>query len=146
MSVVNRINVVIDGEVFELSSRESPEHIQKVAGYIDKKIKEIYSVKSQGAINARLKTLFISLNIADDLFKESKEVARLKEEINTIENAAEAYKVEISAMHEENKALKERIKELEKGITDLENEVNAYIEVYEIDKGVKNNKIKRFNP
>ncbi|MBE6011093.1 MAG: cell division protein ZapA [Lachnospiraceae bacterium] len=145
MSQINRVQVVIDGEVFELSSPESPEHIQNVARYIDRKIKEIYSFKSEAAINARLRTLFISLNIADDLFKEKREKSNLYETIARLETDLDGYKNEIASLMEEREALKLRIEELEKEVIEAENNLNEYIEVFELNEGIKNNKIKRLN-
>lgn len=145
MSQINRVQVVIDGEVFELSSPESPEHIQNVARYIDRKIKEIYSFKSEAAINARLRTLFISLNIADDLFKEKREKSDLYETIARLETDLDGYKNEIASLMEEREALKLRIEELEKEVIEAENNLNEYIEVFELNEGIKNNKIKRLN-
>jgi cell division protein ZapA len=145
MSQINCVQVVIDGEVFELSSPESPEHIQNVARYIDRKIKEIYSFKSEAAINARLRTLFISLNIADDLFKEKREKSNLYETIARLETDLDGYKNEIASLMEEREALKLRIEELEKEVIEAENNLNEYIEVFELNEGIKNNKIKRLN-
>ncbi|WP_250230093.1 cell division protein ZapA [Anaeropeptidivorans aminofermentans] len=145
MSQINCVQVVIDGEVFELSSPESPEHIQNVARYIDRKIKEIYSFKSEAAINARLRTLFISLNIADDLFKEKREKSDLYETIARLETDLDGYKNEIASLMEEREALKLRIEELEKEVIEAENNLNEYIEVFELNEGIKNNKIKRLN-
>lgn len=145
MPQINRVQVVIDGEVFELSSPESPEHIQNVARYIDRKIKEIYSFKSEAAINARLRTLFISLNIADDLFKEKREKNDLYETIVRIENDLDGYKNEIATLTEEREALKLKIEALEKEVIEAENNLNEYIEVFELNEGIKNNKIKRLN-
>lgn len=96
MSFGNRVEVVIDKVVYELTSSESVEYIQTVANYIDRKIKSIYSTRSEAAMNPRLRTLFISLNIADDLFKE-------KEKSKAMESK---YEKELNAFKEENWKLK----------------------------------------
>jgi len=98
MAQMNRIKVVIDGVIYELSSGESVEYIQSVANYIDRKIKNIYSVKSEGAINPSLRTLFISLNIADDLFKE-------RERVKELEREASGLRKEIATLKERNEKL-----------------------------------------
>ena len=95
MSQMNRIKVVIDNVVYELSSGESVEYIQTVANYIDRKIKSIYSAKSEGAINPSLRTLFVSLNIADDLFKE-------KDKVKELEREAAGLRKEIAQLKEKN--------------------------------------------
>ena len=78
---LNKVSVVIDKETYTLSSYDSPEYIEEVASYINEKIAEIYSKKSDAKLNSRLKTLYISLNIADDLFKERQKSKALEEEI-----------------------------------------------------------------
>jgi len=98
MAQMNRIKVVIDGVIYELSSGESVEYIQSVANYIDRKIKNIYSVKSEGAINPSLRTLFISLNIADDLYKE-------REKVKELEREASSLRKEIATLKEKNEKL-----------------------------------------
>jgi len=98
MVQMNRIKVVIDNVVYELSSGESVEYIQTVANYIDRKIKSIYSAKSEGAINPSLRTLFVSLNIADDLFKE-------KDKVKELEREAVGLRKEIAELKEKNERL-----------------------------------------
>jgi len=115
MSSENRIEVVIDKVVYELASSESVEYIQTVANYIDRKIKTIYSTRSEAAMNPRLRTLFISLNIADDLFKE-------KEKAKAIEKK---YESELKGFKDEN--LK-----LQKDYASMKAELDNY--KYEIQK------------
>ena len=98
MTQMNRIKVVIDNVVYELSSGESVEYIQMVANYIDRKIKNIYAAKSEGSINPSLRTLFISLNIADDLFKE-------KDKVKELEREAAGLRKEIAELKEKNERL-----------------------------------------
>jgi len=95
---MNRIKVVIDNVVYELSSGESVEYIQTVSNYIDRKIKSIYSVKSEGSINPSLRTLFISLNIADDLFKE-------RDKVKELEREAAGLRKEIAELKAQNEKL-----------------------------------------
>jgi len=95
MAPMNRIKVIIDGVVYELSSSESAEYIQAVANYIDRKIKSIYAVKSEGAINPSLRTLFVSLNIADDLFKEKDRVKELERESSALKKELDGVRKEL---------------------------------------------------
>ncbi|MCL2851842.1 MAG: cell division protein ZapA [Defluviitaleaceae bacterium] len=65
-----KLQVVIAGEVVVLTGEESPEYIQRVARYIDKKMHELGRTKKVVSFNSFSKTLLIAINIADDLFKE----------------------------------------------------------------------------
>ena len=111
MAPINRVKVIIDNIVYELSSSESVEYIQSVANYIDRKIKSIYSVKSEGSINPSLRTLFVALNIADDLFKE-------KDKVKTLEREA-------SVLRKDLAAAKERIRQLESKNRSPNTNINA---------------------
>ena len=106
----NQVKVVIGGEVYELNSEESPQHIQAIATYVDSKMKEMYKQKSKTYINAKLRSLFISLNIADDLFKEKAKNHKLQEEVLELSETLKEYM-------EENKELlkinEELIRELD---------------------------------
>ena len=140
MPHLNRIKVVIDDVVYELTSHESPEHIQTVANYIDKKIKSIYSVKSEASINPRLKTLFISLNIADDLFAEKAKIDELiqkNEELISKYSDVDAY---LENLLEENKKLKEENEQMAAETEKLKNELEEYMEAFELEEELKKEK------
>lgn len=70
MEKKNEVEVVIGGEMYKLMAVESEEYIQKLASYINKKIAEIYKSKSSPTVTGYLRTLYISINIADEFFKE----------------------------------------------------------------------------
>ena len=109
MNELNNIKVVIDGQVHELVSEDDPAYVQKVAAYIDDKIKQIHRQKNNGYINHRMKTLFISLNIADDLFKEREINKALKEEANELTSSLSEYISHVETLKKENKKLKEEL-------------------------------------
>ncbi|MDR2899385.1 MAG: cell division protein ZapA [Clostridiales bacterium] len=144
MKDVNRIKVLIDENVYELSSPESPEYIHKVAGYIDKKIKSIYSVKSEGSMNPRLKTLFISLNIADDLFKERAEVERLLKKVDELELNLKNSEDHILKQDEELIILTDKLKDFESEADKARNELAEYVEAFALEEELnKDSKVAR---
>ena len=98
----NRVEVVIDGQIITLISDEKEEYMQKVALYIDKKLSEIKSTKSNRPVSEHLRTLLISVNIADDYFK-------AVEKRRVLEDTHEAYMAEMGRMQEENILLNEKI-------------------------------------
>lgn len=127
----NHIKVVIAGEVYELTSSESPEHVQNVAAYIDNKLTEIYSKKSFGYINHRLKTLFVSLNIADDLFKEKEKVRTLELEKNDLKVKLDSCMEENARLSEDNKLLLENMTYLQEELSKAKRELVEYIDNFE---------------
>ena len=140
MPHLNRVKVVIDDVVYELTSHESPEHIQTVANYIDKKIKSIYSVKSEASINPRLKTLFISLNIADDLFAEKEQAKELSEKNQELVLKYRDIDAELEKLMEENKKLKEENEIMAAQTQKLKNELEEYMEAFELEEELKKDK------
>ena len=102
----NTVEVVIDGEVVTLVGVESEEYIQRVARYIDKKISEINRSRKQPfAANSFMKTLLISVNIADDLFKERENYKKLEETLKEQSETIGQYILDINRLEETNQLL-----------------------------------------
>ena len=82
MSTKNDAEVIINGKVYRLSGYESPEYLQKIATYVNKKInsfaaEENYSRLSQEMKNVRLdgfrlilclKIIIRNIDIQQDIF------------------------------------------------------------------------------
>jgi len=128
---LNHIKVVIGGETYELMSADSEEHVQSVANYIDKKIKEIYRKKNTSHINHKLRVLFISLNIADDLFKEKEKNIKLESEVKRLKAQLTTSLEENAKMNEENKLLLENITYLQDELSRTKREIKEYIDNFE---------------
>ena len=130
MKELNYVNVVIDGEVHGLKSEERPEHIQTVAAYIDEKIKEIYRKRNNGYLNTKQRTLIISLNIADDLFKQREISAKLKKETKELTESLEEYLQETNTLKEQNSLLTEKIEMIEKELLTAKQELQEFKESF----------------
>ena len=102
----NRVEVVIDGQIITLVSDEKEAYMQKVALYIDKKLGEIKSSKSDKPISEYLRALLISVNIADDYFK----AEELRQDLEYIHKN---YVHEMERMQEENILITEKLHELQ---------------------------------
>lgn len=75
----NKVEVNIYGKSITLISNESEEYMLNIAMYLNKKIDEIKNVH-----NAITKTLLLSINIADELFKEREKNNKMEKEIMDI--------------------------------------------------------------
>ncbi len=82
---LNNTEVLIDGTVYHLSSREDEAYLQKVAAYLNEKIGSIKKDRSYGHLSPDYQSLLIELNLADDYFKEQAHTAELEEERNSLE-------------------------------------------------------------
>ncbi len=75
MSVLSDVRVQIFGSEYRIASETDPEHIRKVASYIDQKMREIASAL---ALRTRSKVAVLTaVNLADELFKIEEEGRRI---------------------------------------------------------------------
>lgn len=70
--------VEIFGERYTLRSSDAPEHLRRVAEYVDGKFRELVA-QSPSLVPSKVAVL-VSVNIADELFKQSEEVRRREQE------------------------------------------------------------------
>jgi cell division protein ZapA len=70
--------VEIFGERYTLRSGDAPEYLQRVAEYVDGKFREL--VKQSPSLIPSKVAVLVSVNIADELFKQSEEVRRREQE------------------------------------------------------------------
>ena len=82
MSSKNKTEVLIAGKIFTLSGYESEEYLQKVATYINNKIAEFKKLDGYNHQTKENKSILLELNIADDYFKEKKQVEMVEEELS----------------------------------------------------------------
>jgi len=159
----NRVEVVIDGQIITLVSEEKESHMQQLALYIDKKMTEIKSTQSSRPVSDSLKTLYISVNIADDYFKTKHKLEKFMEKYDGIvfemnqmqqEKAVLAEKIhelqaklnyqreqflaESAQLQEENDDMAMTIKELEEQLSQAKSELDEYINTFDERKNVVN--------
>ena len=123
----NRISVVIDGKVYILAGSGSEAHIQRVANYVDAKLREIKVQNSYGKLSREYKNILLSLNIAEELFLLQDELQVIRQE--HMENEKELYRLKQEIVDKEmrndtaNKLVieyKTKVNELQKRIIELE--------------------------
>lgn len=69
MSTKNDAEVIINGKVYRLSRNESPEYLQKIATYVNKKINSFAAEENYSRLSQEMKNVLLDINIADDYFK-----------------------------------------------------------------------------
>lgn len=75
----NKVEVNICGKSLVLIANESEDYIEKISSYINKKMCEIKNTH-----NASYKSLLLSINIADELFKEREKTQQLQKNIEKL--------------------------------------------------------------
>ena len=122
-----RVSVVIDGKVYVLTGSESEAHMQRVASYVDSKLREIRVQNSYGKLFREYKNVLLSLNIAEELFLLQDELQVIRQE--HMENEKELYRLKQEIVDKEmrndtaNKLVieyKTKVNDLQKRIIELE--------------------------
>ncbi|MCD8019059.1 MAG: cell division protein ZapA [Clostridiales bacterium] len=127
MANKSRISVVIDGKVFLLSGDGSETHMQRIASYVDGKIREIKKQDNYRKLSPEYRSMLLALNISDELFKLQDELSIFNEQHQ--DNEQELYKLKQEIVDKEmridtaNKLVieyKTKVNELQKRIIELE--------------------------
>jgi len=122
--MARKVDVVICGKVITLKSNEEEAHLQRIARYIDQKMSELTGANTTAAIDERVRTNLIAVNIANDYFKVADKLAR-------IEVTKDKYKEEIDRLQQENTLLRLEYDALKAEHTALQVEHDEYIEVFD---------------
>jgi len=118
---INKVEVVIAGEIITLKSTEEAAHLHRIAQYVDKKISEITSSSQTPVIDERVRTLLMALNIADDCFKKL-------DSLSALEATHKKYVKEMGRMQEENKLLQQKVNKLKEELTATRKELDDFIQ------------------
>ncbi|MCL2386734.1 MAG: cell division protein ZapA [Defluviitaleaceae bacterium] len=110
---MEHVDVVFDGKIITLKSKESREYLQKLAFYIDRKIDEIKASNLASTDNDYLR---IAFNVADDYHREQEELRRLK-------SVHQRFVLEMGKMQEELSKKANELNKCKKMIAKLEAEL-----------------------
>ena len=81
-----RTTLRVAGKEYALVSSDSPEHLGRVASFVDRQISETIFVTRASKENA---AVLVALNLADELMKAKDENARLRREMDALRQAAQ---------------------------------------------------------
>ena len=128
----NRVSVVFCGEIYSLRSGENPDHMQRLARYVDSKMSEIMSKSVSAAIDDKARTFILALNVADDYMKSHDKLARL-------DAVHKKFVVEMGRLQEENTRLNQKLIEVQ---TELEAQkrIQAHEQAKKNNEGVSHGK------
>lgn len=102
---MNVVTVVINGIEYNLKGEEKEEYLHKVAGYVDKKIKNIMNTNLK--LSTASAAVLTAVNVVDDMFKYDKSYAEVTSKVEKL--------------LKNEKILMEQIHVYKKNIIDLEN-------------------------
>lgn len=116
MGTKKTMEVLIDRKLYTLATEDSGEHVQRIINYFNGKIDEFKKNSSFKRMTKDYQNVLISLNIADDLFKEREKVANLKEEIAQREREIEKLKEQLDEIKLKQSLAKQMLGETKKEI------------------------------
>lgn len=123
MAEKNDVQVIIDGKVITLSGYESNDYLQKVASYIDNKIKEIVQNDTYRRHNYEMQHTMIELNIADDYFKVKKQTELLQEDVEQKEKEIYDLKHELIAVQLKLESAEKRLTKTKKELSESQKQI-----------------------
>ena len=106
-------DVIIAGKVYTLGGYESEEYLQKIAGYLNGKNSELRKVDGFLRQTPDYQKILMQLNVADDYFKASEELAEVKE-------TAEAQEKELYALKHQLVTVQMKLEKLRREMDQME--------------------------
>lgn len=89
----NRVTVVVGGQEYTLLAVEGDDYVQRVAAYVDEKLKETLQGSKLAMVDCAVLT---AMNIADEKFKEQDASENLHRQIKELLEESSKLKLELS--------------------------------------------------
>ena len=119
------ITVTVCGETFSLSSENDEEYVRELAEYVDSRLNEIIRARGGSLMSVSLRTALLTLNLADDLFKERQKNLQFEQtSISEYETAA------IKRLIKENIGLLGEIESLKADLAKKQKELDDFIVIF----------------
>ncbi|HAQ51322.1 MAG TPA: cell division protein ZapA [Lachnospiraceae bacterium] len=113
MSAKKNTEVLIGGKKYTISGYEEEEYLQRVASYINSKLKEFNEIDSFRKLPQDMKSILTEVNIADDYFKAKEQIDKLESDCETKDQDIFKFKHDLINLQVENEELKKRIESLD---------------------------------
>ena len=124
MKEKSELSVVIDGKVYRLSGG-SEAYLQKLASYVDGKIRELKSQPGYHKLSLEYRDILLALNITEEVFKLRNEIEEFnqgnrEQEIYELKQEVVDRKMQLDAANKLVEDYKAKVNELQKQIIGLE--------------------------
>lgn len=131
-----KVTVNIMGNEYTMIGYDSEEHIQSIAMYVDKKMRELH--KKNGMLNNLMVAILTSLNVADEYFKLQQELEVIKKEAKKPGKELEDSRYQLRKAKEEISRLNGEAEDLKQQLANSQEEAsNIYNEWLKAQKEVK---------
>lgn len=108
---MNIVTVKINGIEYNLKGDEREEYLHKVAGYVDKKVKNI--LENNRKLSTSSAAILSAVNVVDDMFKKQREYEELVDKLSQMEKVQNSYM-------EQMEVLKKQLNHMEQYNTELQ--------------------------
>lgn len=108
---MNIVTVKINGVEYNLKGEEQEEYLHKVAGYVDKKVKNI--LENNSKLSTASAAILSAVNVVDDMFKKQNEYEKFLEKVEQIQKSQKSYQEEIESLKGQLKHMQEYNTELQ---------------------------------
>lgn len=133
----NKVTVRIAGNEYVLTGSESPEYIQRIALFVDRKVLEI--TRKNHLLSTSMASVLTAINMADELFKTGEELKETEAELAELKKKYQDLKEESQRNKTENVKLKERESQLRIELTRRETELKEVRNTINTISNKKNN-------
>ncbi len=119
MSAKKNTEVIIGGKTYNIAGYEEEEYLQKIANYINSKIKEYNELDAFRRLSADTQAILLELNIADDFFKAKDQIVKFEQDIENRDQDIFKFKHDLINLQVENEELTKKIEKLEEDKKEL---------------------------
>ena len=122
MAEKNKVTVRIAGNEYIICGSETPEYIQKVALFVDRKLQEI--MKRNHLLSTSMASVLASVNMADELLRINDAHGKTEYELTELQKKHQELKEEMKHLKADNVRLSEKYNLLQIELTKRETELN----------------------
>lgn len=119
----NRVVVKIASTEYVISGEESPDYIQRVAGHVDRKVREI--MKADPSLSITQTAMLAALNLCDEALRKHHEVQAHLRKVTELEKRLASASEEGDALRQEIHAARDSLSRLKQELIRVENENRA---------------------
>lgn len=120
MSARKNTEVLIDGKKYNVSGYGEEEYLQRIASYINNKLREYKDVESFRRLPADMQTVCVYINIADEYFRAKEQIEKLESDVENKDQDIFKFKHDLINAQVENEELKAKLEDLEQEKKELQ--------------------------
>ena len=120
MSAKKNTEVLIGGRKYTISGYEEEEYLQRVATYINNKLREYNEMDAFRKLQTEERAALLEINIADDFFKAKEQIEKLESDVETKDQDIFKFKHDLINAQVENEELKSKLEKLENDNKELQ--------------------------